>query len=77
LDDTGSHNNEALIRCIVFLACCHTIVIDQKKGTYNASSPDELALVNADKEFGFEFTAKDENDNIVIYDKIKKQTLKY
>jgi magnesium-transporting ATPase (P-type) len=52
-------------------------VIDQKKGTYNASSPDELALVNAAKEFGYEFTAKDENDNIVIYDKIKKQTLKY
>ena len=34
---------------LLFLAFCHTIVIDEKKGTYNASSPDELALVNAAK----------------------------
>jgi magnesium-transporting ATPase (P-type) len=34
---------------LLFLALCHTIVIDEKKGTYNASSPDELALVNAAK----------------------------
>jgi magnesium-transporting ATPase (P-type) len=39
---------DALIRVLIFLACCHTIVIDAKKGkrTYNAASPDELALVN-------------------------------
>ena len=39
---------DALIRVLIFLACCHTIVIDNKKGkkTYNAASPDELALVN-------------------------------
>lgn len=40
---------ESLIRCIIFLACCHTIIIDHKKGRYNSSSPDELALVNAAK----------------------------
>jgi hypothetical protein len=33
----------------LFLAFCHTIIIDEKKGTFNASSPDELALVNAAK----------------------------
>lgn len=43
------NGDEALIRTIFFLACCHTIVIDARKGTYNAASPDELALVNAAK----------------------------
>ena len=46
---TPSADKEALIRTIMFLACCHTIIIDEKKGTYNSSSPDELALVNAAK----------------------------
>ena len=34
---------------IKFLACCHSIVVDQRQKTYNASSPDELALVCAAK----------------------------
>jgi len=37
------------------LACCHTVILDEKKGQYSASSPDELALVNAGKQFGYEF----------------------
>ena len=31
---------------LVFMALCHTIIIDAKTGKFNASSPDELALVN-------------------------------
>lgn len=54
---------------LVFLACCHTIIVDQKKGKYNSSSPDELALVNAAKQFGYEFKDRDENDNIVVLDR--------
>jgi magnesium-transporting ATPase (P-type) len=61
----------------MFLACCHTIIIDQKKGTYNSSSPDELALVNAAKQFGYEFIDRDENDNIVILNKRRNETFKY
>jgi phospholipid-transporting ATPase len=38
--------------------------MDERKGTYNASSPDELALVNAAKFFGVEFMKRDE-DNFV------------
>jgi magnesium-transporting ATPase (P-type) len=60
------NGDEALIRTIFFLACCHTIVIDARKGTYNAASPDELALVNAAKQFGYEFSDRDQDDNIVI-----------
>ena len=37
------------------LATCHTIVLDSQTGKYNAASPDELALVSAAKQFGFEF----------------------
>ena len=33
---------------------------------YNASSPDELALVNAAKYFGYEFKGRDEENNIEI-----------
>lgn len=61
----------------MFLACCHTIIIDHKKGRYNSSSPDELALVNAAKQFGFEFKDRDADDNIIIEDKLTNQILKY
>ena len=48
------------------LALCHSIIIDERKGTYNASSPDELALVNAAKFFGVTFEKRDEENNIHI-----------
>lgn len=37
------------------LSVCHTCIVEEKKGkiVYNASSPDELALVNAARYFGF------------------------
>ena len=66
LTETMNEKRESLIRCIIFLSCCHTIIIDHKKGRYNSSSPDELALVNAAKQFGYEFKDRDENDNIII-----------
>lgn len=33
---------------------------------YNASSPDELALINAAKLFGFEFRGRDSDNNMEI-----------
>jgi len=50
------------------LAACHTIIVEEKKGeiSYNASSPDELALVNAAKYFGLEFEDRDAENNILI-----------
>lgn len=62
---------------MMFLACCHTIVIDERKGTYNAASPDELALVNAAKQFGFEFKGLDADDNMLIKDHHNNVTHKY
>ena len=64
---------------MTFLACCHTIVVDGDK--YNASSPDELALVNFAKQMGYNFKDRDIQDNCVIevsdqYGSVNK-TLKY
>lgn len=43
---------------------------------YNASSPDELALVNGMRHFGFSFAGRDDDDNIVIGRK-NRSSLKY
>lgn len=59
-------DKEALVRCLIFLAACHTIVIDARKGAYSASSPDELALVNFAKEYGYKFIERDADDNLII-----------
>lgn len=48
------------------MALCHTIVIDERTGRFNASSPDELALVNAAKFFGAQFIKRDEDNNMII-----------
>ncbi len=44
---------------------------------YNASSPDELALVNGCRHFGFSFIDRDLEDNIVVEwnGKVKKYKL--
>lgn len=54
------------------LAICHTIIVDTKNGflQYNASSPDELALTNAARHFGVEFTERDEENNVIVYNKL-------
>lgn len=50
------------------LALCHTVIAFQKDGkpTYNSTSPDELALVNAAKFFGINFRGRDENSHILL-----------
>ena len=51
------------------LGVCHTVVAEAKQdGTtsYNASSPDELALVNAAKYFGYFFKGRDDDNNIEV-----------
>lgn len=65
------------MRTLLNLSVCHTIVIDERKGTYNAASPDELALVNGAKQFGFEFKGIDLNENMLILDHANNTTLKY
>lgn len=80
LDDllnSSRPNHAALLRVVLFLAACHTIIIDEKKGTYTSSSPDELALVNAAKQFGYEFKGRDADDTVVIRDCHRNEDLCY
>lgn len=53
---------------LTILAVCHTIIVEMKDGeiSYNASSPDEMALINAARHFGVVFESRDENANLVI-----------
>lgn len=68
LRDTSHPNHKNIISMMTHLALCHTVVVGTKKGKtfYNASSPDELALVNAGKYFGFTFKGRDEENNIEL-----------
>ena len=53
------------------MGLCHTIIEEYAAdGTlkYNASSPDELALANAGRYFGFEFRGRDADNNMLIND---------
>jgi magnesium-transporting ATPase (P-type) len=55
------------------LSVCHTVIAEKSKHstssdhlTYNASSPDELALVSAAKFFGYSFKGRDEDNNMIV-----------
>jgi magnesium-transporting ATPase (P-type) len=75
LHDTRSLNHESLKQTLFHLAICHSIIIDERTGKYNASSPDELALVNAAKFFGCEFVKRDEEN--IIYINYEGHTFEY
>lgn len=53
---------------IEILSVCHTIIVEENEGEikYNASSPDELALVNAARYFNYIFKGRDEDSNMVV-----------
>jgi magnesium-transporting ATPase (P-type) len=65
------------------LGICHTVISEDKeiKGdkckVYNASSPDELALVNGMRHFGFAFRDRDVDDNLLIDMTRTGETIKY
>lgn len=77
LDNPQSEKHNALRAVVLFMATCHSIIIDHKKGRYNSASPDELALVNAAKQFGYEYKERDAEDNIIIHDRRRGCDLKY
>ena len=72
LKDKQHAQHEPLMKFIECLGICHTVIAEDKevKGhpckVYNASSPDELALVNGMRHFGFAFTDRDVDDNMII-----------
>lgn len=65
---------------LIGVALCHTILTEVKDNgeiVYNASSPDELALVNWAKFCGVEFSGIDENNfmNVKFFDNVIKYEL--
>ena len=69
--DYQSPNYEGVHRFMEILSVCHTVIAEKSKHSpdhlaYNASSPDELALVNAAKYFGYSFKGRDEENNVLV-----------
>ena len=71
LKDSSHPNNANVKRFIEALGLCHTVITDVKEKdgkkftVYNASSPDELALVNGARHLGFAFESRDDDNNMV------------
>lgn len=69
LKDTSHPNNQNIKNFLTHLAICHTVIIDKfehQVPIYNASSPDELALVNAAYQLGYSFVGWNESNVITI-----------
>lgn len=72
LNNPTHPQHEHIFKFVECLGICHTVISEEKelKGqkcrVYNASSPDELALVNGCRNFGFSFIDRDLEDNIVV-----------
>jgi magnesium-transporting ATPase (P-type) len=67
--NNSSHPNSENINNFIFcLALCHSIIVEKKDNeiVYNASSPDELALVNAAKYLGVDFAERTDDNYIII-----------
>ena len=84
INDPIHPNHANLKRFLEALGLCHTVVADEKKDkednqfvAYNASSPDELALVNGARHLGFYFRERDQDNNLVCetWDGIRKYAL--
>jgi phospholipid-transporting ATPase len=85
-EDPDSEESEAIFEMLEALGVCHTVIAEKKKDhkgsyiVYNASSPDELALVNGARSLGFAFRERDEDGALVVDVQrpgMKKQVLKY
>jgi len=66
IQNVGSEEEAAVREVMLHLASCHTIVIDKNSGEFNAASPDELALVEGARSYGFEFKGKDKRDGSLL-----------
>jgi phospholipid-transporting ATPase len=69
VDDGFNPRDPISIEFLLHLAVCHTIVTEEGadgKIEYKASSPDELALVNAGCYFGVKFLGRDNMNNLRV-----------
>lgn len=73
--DRPSGETAKVLTGISLLANCHSVVVE-KDGTYNASSPDELAFINFAKLVGSEFQGMDDDNNMIIDEYGQKKVYK-
>lgn len=66
--DKNHENHKDIHAFMLALSLCHTVIYEVKneKQIYNASSPDELSLVQGAKFFGYAFAGRDEDSNMII-----------
>lgn len=78
-NNSNSSNYQQIKKLVYNLAVCHTIIVEKKDDqiSYNASSPDELALINAARHFGVTFMERDGDNNAVIFDRNLNQNVKF
>jgi phospholipid-transporting ATPase len=68
----NSRESDEIFNMLEALGVCHTVIAEKKQDkdgqyiAYNASSPDELALVNGARALGFAYRERDEEGDIVI-----------
>ena len=62
---------------LLFLALCHSIVIDKRTGKMNSASPDELALVEGAAHQGYTFEGKDAEGVITVVRRRDNARLRY
>lgn len=65
-DEEKQLNKKNLEKVLLHMALCHSVIFDERSHKFNASSPDELALVTAAKKLGFVFEKRDEENVISI-----------
>lgn len=77
LEDQSNERNYEVNNCLQLLGLCHNIITETKDGqlSYNASSPDELALANMARFVGVEYQGIDENNIITL--KVKDRLLRF
>jgi magnesium-transporting ATPase (P-type) len=72
MEGRNADQYELIMKFMFHLAVCHTVIIQEtsdEKGvnlSYSASSPDELALVNAARYFGFMFKDRDSDNRVTV-----------
>ena len=76
LKSYGTPDENGVREFMLHLATCHTVVIDKNTGGLNSASPDELALVEGAKDYGYEFIGKDKEGCILVTTPDKK-TMRY
>jgi phospholipid-transporting ATPase len=55
---SGGIESSSIQEFLELISLCHTVMIDKRTGSFQASSPDELALLEGTKKLGVTFTAR-------------------